>query len=116
VLSKILPLNVPIDFWDPKFYNEELDVHEKALYIGTGVAFPLPKFCNSKDHAEWAKMPVKEFMVKYGADVLKLYKIPTAEEHTVLHSNDVDDGSDAAGHETIDLEDTDEEDDDDMND
>ncbi|KAJ7197081.1 hypothetical protein C8J57DRAFT_1546280 [Mycena rebaudengoi] len=109
-LSKILPLNVPIDFWDPKFYNEELDVHEKALYIGTGVAFPLAQFCNSNDHADWAKMPVKEFMKKYSDDVLKQYNIPTEEELAALRSIDVNDGSDSSEHETTDLGDTDEDD------
>jgi hypothetical protein len=109
-LSKILPLNIPIDFWDPKFYNEELDVHEKALYIGTGVAFPLAQFCNSNDHADWAKMPAKEFMKKYGDDVLKQYNIPTEEELAALRSIDVNDGSDSSEHERTDLGDTDEDD------
>ncbi|KAJ7897000.1 hypothetical protein B0H13DRAFT_2337991 [Mycena leptocephala] len=36
-LSRILPVGVPIDFWTPKFYNSELDLHEKAMYINTGV-------------------------------------------------------------------------------
>ncbi|KAJ7810603.1 hypothetical protein B0H14DRAFT_3880493 [Mycena olivaceomarginata] len=79
-LSRILPVGVPIDFWAPKFYNEELDIQEKAIYVDTGVAFPLAKFCNNENFDKWAKMPAKEFMDKYGKDVLAQYKLPTPEE------------------------------------
>ncbi|KAJ7731278.1 hypothetical protein B0H16DRAFT_1893424 [Mycena metata] len=63
-LSRVLPVGVPIDVWTPKCYNEELDAREKAMYIDTGVAFPLDKFCNDQDVAKWAKMPAKQFMEK----------------------------------------------------
>ncbi|KAJ7795186.1 hypothetical protein B0H14DRAFT_113724 [Mycena olivaceomarginata] len=45
-LSRILPVGVPIDFFDPHFYNNELDIQEKAMYMKTGVAFPLAQFCS----------------------------------------------------------------------
>ncbi|KAJ6578419.1 hypothetical protein B0H19DRAFT_1020685 [Mycena capillaripes] len=106
-LSRVLPVGVPIDFWDPKFYNEELDVEEKAMYINTGVAFPLGKFCNDKNASKWAKMPAKEFMEKYGNEVLAQYNLPTPDEIAALGlDKDSDEGSDA-GDESTDLEDTD---------
>ncbi|KAJ7799348.1 hypothetical protein B0H14DRAFT_3491646 [Mycena olivaceomarginata] len=102
-LSRVLPIGVPIDFFDPKFYNEELDLHEKAMYVDTGVAFPLPQFCVSKDHNDWARMNAKDFMVKYGNDVLAQYNIPTAEELAGLRSE----GADGVGDESNDEEETD---------
>ncbi|KAJ7816734.1 hypothetical protein B0H14DRAFT_3743162 [Mycena olivaceomarginata] len=83
-LSRILPVGVPIDFWDPQFYNDEFDVREKAMYVGTGVAFPLPQFCTDSHVNEWAKLPAKEFMAKFGKDVLAQYNLPTPEEIAVL--------------------------------
>ncbi|KAJ6609098.1 hypothetical protein B0H10DRAFT_1954844 [Mycena sp. CBHHK59/15] len=51
-LSRVLPVGVPIDFWTPQFYNEKLDLHEKAIYVNTGVAFPLPQFCTTEHHKD----------------------------------------------------------------
>ncbi|KAJ7828803.1 hypothetical protein B0H13DRAFT_2372934 [Mycena leptocephala] len=93
-LSRVLPVGVPIDFWDPKFYNEELDVQEKVMYINTGVAFPLG---NEGVHG------------KYGNEVLAQYNLPTPEEIAALGlDKDSDEGFDA-DDESTDLEDTDEE-------
>ncbi|KAJ7898356.1 hypothetical protein B0H13DRAFT_2337528 [Mycena leptocephala] len=108
-LSRVLPVGIPIDFWDPEFYNNELNLQE-AMYINTGVAFPLPRFCTPEHVRSWVKMPAKEFMVKYGNDVLALYNIPTEEELAGLASPADDDGSDV-DDETTDLDDTEEEDD-----
>ncbi|KAJ6613931.1 hypothetical protein B0H10DRAFT_2221779 [Mycena sp. CBHHK59/15] len=79
-LSRVLPVGVPIDFWTLQFYNEELDLHEKAMYVNTGVAFPLPQFCTTEHHKDWYRMNAKDFMVKYSNDVLAQYNIPTADE------------------------------------
>ncbi|KAJ7648871.1 hypothetical protein B0H17DRAFT_858701, partial [Mycena rosella] len=107
-LSRILPVGVPINFWDPEFYNSELDLQEKAMYINTGVAFPLPKFCTTEHAADWVKMPANEFMVKYGNNVLALYKIPTVEELAGLASGAPEDDGADADKESTDLEDSDE--------
>jgi hypothetical protein len=111
-LSRILPVGVPIDFWTPKFYNDELDLHEKAMYINTGVAFPLPDFCTSNEHHDdWAQMKAKDFMEKYGNDVLAQYNIPTAEELAGHPSESADNGEDDSDdEEETDLEDTEEDD------
>lgn len=105
-LSRILPVGVPIDFWAPKFYNEELDIQEKAMYVDTGVAFPLPKFCNNENFDKWSKMPAKEFMDKYGKDVLAQYKLPMPEELAALGLDDNNDEGEDADDESTDLEDT----------
>ncbi|KAJ6523815.1 hypothetical protein B0H19DRAFT_1344934 [Mycena capillaripes] len=105
--KKFLPVGVPIDFWTPKFYNEDLDIQEKAMYVNTGVAFRLGKFCNDQDAAKWSKMPAKEFMKIYGNEVLAQYNLPTPEEIAALGMDkDCDEGSDA-DDESTDLEDTD---------
>ncbi|KAF7357358.1 hypothetical protein MSAN_01331700 [Mycena sanguinolenta] len=98
------PIGVPIDFFAPQFYNEQLNIHEKAMYINTGVAFPLPKFCTRQHHSDWARMPAKEFMKKYGNDVLKQYNIPTPEELAELDTYHKADGSEGG---STDLEDSD---------
>ncbi|KAJ6450438.1 hypothetical protein C8R47DRAFT_1084453, partial [Mycena vitilis] len=114
-LSRILPVGVPIDFFTPQFYNDELDLHEKAMYVNTGVAFPLPQFCTSQYHGDWCRMNAKDFMLKYGNDVLAQYKIPTAEELAGLASNNADDeGEESDDKEETDLEDTEDEDGDGM--
>lgn len=107
-LSRILPVDVPIDFWDPQFYNNELDVREKAMYMDTGVAFPLPQFCTAEHVDKWAKLPAKEFMAKFGKDVLAQYNLPTPEEIAALGlENDSDKANDGDDESETDLEDTD---------
>ncbi|KAJ7634465.1 hypothetical protein FB45DRAFT_1141427, partial [Roridomyces roridus] len=86
-LSRILPEGIPIDYFDPEFFNK-LDPRERAKYAKTGVAFPLPQYCTNEHHSDWAKMGKKDFMVKYGNDVLKLYNLPTAEELAAFEAED----------------------------
>jgi hypothetical protein len=107
-LSRILPVGVPIDFFDPHFYNNELDIQEKAMYVKTGVAFPLAQFCNDANVDKWGKLSAAEFMKQYGNDVLAQYKLPTPEELAAL-GKDKDDGGDDGDDESTDLEDTEEE-------
>ncbi|KAJ7898223.1 hypothetical protein B0H14DRAFT_3573560 [Mycena olivaceomarginata] len=107
-LSRILPVGVPIDFWDPQFYNDEFDVREKAMYVGTGVAFQLPQFCTDSHVNEWAKLPAKEFMAKFGKDVLAQYNLPTPEEIAVLGLDSDGEQGIEGDDESTDLEDTDE--------
>jgi hypothetical protein len=100
----VLPDDVPIDFFSPEFYNA-LTVKERARYVNTGVAFPLASIAFDKAHAEWKTMGKKDFMKKYGKDVLKQYQIPSAEEINALPDSDADDEEDVE----INLEDTDDE-------
>jgi hypothetical protein len=107
-LSRILPVDVPIDFWDPQFYNNEFDVREKAMYVGTGVAPPLPQFCTDSHVNEWAKLPAKEFMAKFGKDVLAQYNLPTPEEIAALGLDRDSEQGIEGDDESTDLEDADE--------
>lgn len=78
-----LPKKVPIDWFEPAFWNNSLTLRERASYIEDGihVALPLEEFCRTWEKCtEWKNLSDKEFMEKYGDNVLKDYKIPTPEE------------------------------------
>ncbi|KIK69736.1 hypothetical protein GYMLUDRAFT_236218 [Collybiopsis luxurians FD-317 M1] len=76
-----LPGNVPIDYFDPDYYNNFLSVELRAKYAANGVALPLKDHCEDPEEiALWKNMNEEEFMQKYGNDVLALYNLPTQEE------------------------------------
>lgn len=77
------PKQIPIDWFDPTYWNNCLTVRERANYIegGTCVALPMPEFCGTWEQcAVWKNLPEKEFMATYGDAVLKQYNLPTEEE------------------------------------
>jgi hypothetical protein len=77
------PKNVPIDWFDPVYWNTYLTVRERADYIADGIeiALPLPEYCETWEQcARWKNLPKKEFMATFGAAVLAQYDIPTEEE------------------------------------
>ncbi|KAJ7275902.1 hypothetical protein C8J57DRAFT_1505202 [Mycena rebaudengoi] len=86
-IGVILPPDIPIDFFTPEFYNA-LTFKERAWYINTGVAFPLAQFAFVESHKEWKTMDKKDFMAKYGNDVLKQYNVPSAEELDAFANTD----------------------------
>ncbi|KAJ7200521.1 hypothetical protein GGX14DRAFT_571927 [Mycena pura] len=102
--GKILPPDVPVDWFKPDYYNG-LTIKERARYANTGVGFPLPKLVFEPAHAQWKYLGKKEFMEKYGYDVLEQYDIPSAEEIAALPGSDVEDEEEME----INLEDTDDE-------
>ena len=69
-----LPKSVPIDWFDPIYWNEHLTLHEHADYIQGGVHVALPRdphlYSTWSACVAWKNLPVKEFMDKYGNDVL----------------------------------------------
>ncbi|KAJ7251723.1 hypothetical protein C8J57DRAFT_1520532 [Mycena rebaudengoi] len=89
-IGMILPPDVPIDFFTPEFYNA-LTLEERARYAYTGVAFPLAEFVFADAHKEWRTMGRKDFMAKYGDDVLKQYNVPSPEEIDAIPDTDVED-------------------------
>ncbi|KAJ7058710.1 hypothetical protein C8F01DRAFT_1302655 [Mycena amicta] len=101
-------LIVSIDVFKPEYYNNTMDIQEKALFAENGVAFPEAKHTNTvKDVAGWKKLGVTEFMEKYGNAVLNLYEHPTAEELEEERLRwEAEDGDDELG---TDLEDSDNE-------
>ncbi|KAJ6553997.1 hypothetical protein DFH09DRAFT_1318655 [Mycena vulgaris] len=103
-LSRVLPPEVPMDFFTPEFYNS-LMVKERARYAKTGVAFPLAEFVFNPAHSDWKKMGKVDFMKAYGNQVLALYNVPSAAEIAKLSNSDADD--DEEEEEETDLADTD---------
>ncbi|KAJ7137193.1 hypothetical protein C8R44DRAFT_869253 [Mycena epipterygia] len=108
-IGVILPPDVPVDFFTPEFYNA-LTLKERARYANTGVAFPLEDFVFDEMHDGWKTLGKKEFMELYGKDVLDQYDIPSAEEIRALPDSDAEDGEEVE----IDLEDTEDEAEDEM--
>jgi hypothetical protein len=84
-------------------------VKERARYVDTGVAFPLADFAFDEAHEGWKTMGKKEFMEMYGNDVLEQYNIPSPEEIAAIPNSDAEDDE-----EEINLEDTDDEEDGEM--
>ncbi|KAJ6463052.1 hypothetical protein C8R47DRAFT_1238749 [Mycena vitilis] len=105
-IGVILPPDVPVDFFTPAFFNA-LTLKERARYVNTGVAFPLEDFAFDEAHEGWKTMGKKEFMEKYGDDVLDQYDIPSPEEINALPDSDAEDDEE----EEINLEDTEDEED-----
>jgi hypothetical protein len=96
----ILPKQVPIDWFDPTYWNEFLTVRERANYIknGTSVALPHKDFCTTwTDCEKWKNMSRKEFMTEYGDAVLAEYKLPTQEELEQLEQWDEDEDEGDSG-------------------
>lgn len=108
-----LPRRVPIDWFDPDFWNNSLTVRERMEYLEQGgsikIALPAEELCRTwKDCLAWKNLPEDEFMTNYGDAVLAEYNIPTAEEIERIQQYD-----NLQNQETVDDEDDDNEDDDD---
>lgn len=79
-----LPLDkgLPLDWVDPTFYNEELTLLEKWDFVKDGVRIALPskEYCTPANWHLWRDLKEKEFMERFGNDVLKDYNVPTEEQ------------------------------------
>ena len=84
-----LPKNVPIDWFEPAYWNLQLTVCEKAHYIADGVcvALPIEQLCEKwkdivkwEDIVKWKGLLQDDFMEQFGNSVLTLYQIPTPED------------------------------------
>ena len=80
-----LPRRVPIDWFDPDYWNYTLTVHERTEYLQQGgrirIALPEEEFCDTLENClAWKNLPENEFMEQYGNAVLAYYNIPTPEE------------------------------------
>jgi hypothetical protein len=75
---------VPIDWFDPEYWNSILTVRERLDYLAGGgicIALPPEESCQTWEGcSEWKNLPETEFMERYGNVVLKEYNIPTEEE------------------------------------
>lgn len=86
-----IPKRVPIDWFDPDYWNDSMTVREKARIIKNGVTVALPD-----DHhittwaafSSWKSLPEAQFMVQFGNAVKAKYKMPTEEEMKLLDLSD----------------------------
>ena len=81
-----MPESVPIDWFEPEAWNN-FTVRERVEYTtgGITVGLPLEMHCDTLAKCvEWKNLPEKEFMEKYGNDVLAQYHMPTEAEKTQL--------------------------------
>lgn len=93
-ISRTLPQKVPIDFFSPDFFNS-LSVRQRKIYMGNGIALPLPEFCQSWEAVQtWKSLGKAEFMERYGNAKLALYMLPTAAELARLEGTTNDDDDD----------------------
>ncbi|KAJ4492140.1 hypothetical protein C8J55DRAFT_420047, partial [Lentinula edodes] len=82
--------DVPVDFFDPEYFNNFLSVKERAHYAHNGVALPLEEHCINTRIDLWKNLPEDEFMQVYGNAVLAQYKIPSQEELDQLDEYELD--------------------------
>ena len=78
-----MPKFIPIDQFDPGYWNTILTVHERLDYIehGIHIGLPLTEHCQTWEQCSlWKILPEEEFMERYGDEVLEQYKMPTKEE------------------------------------
>ena len=64
-----LPKNVPIDWFEPAYWNLQLTVREKAHYIADGVhvALPIEQLCEKwEDIVKWKGLSQGDFMEQFG--------------------------------------------------
>jgi len=78
-----LPKFIPIDWFDPGYWNTVLTVCECLDYIehGIRIGLPLVGHCQTWEQCSlWKNLPEEEFMERYGNAVLEQYKMPSKEE------------------------------------
>ena len=86
-----LPKSVPIDWFDPDYWNNTLTVRERADIIKDGKRIALPKaeHCQTMEQCrKWKNLSEDEFWQKYGEDVLAQYAMPTEKELELLRKGD----------------------------
>ena len=98
-LSELTTLlkNVPVDWFEPAYWNLELTVHEKAHYIADGVrvALPIEQLCEKwEDIVKWKGLSQGNFMEQFSNSVLSLYQIPTPEDIKRLEEQEEEEDED----------------------
>ncbi|KAJ3796507.1 hypothetical protein GGU11DRAFT_133361 [Lentinula aff. detonsa] len=91
-----MPKDVPIDFFDPDYFNNFFSVKERAHYAENGVALPSEEHCESTSIDIWKNLSEAEFMETYGNAVLAQYKVPTKEEIEQLDEYEDEDGEESS--------------------
>ncbi|KAJ3737888.1 hypothetical protein EV360DRAFT_14368, partial [Lentinula raphanica] len=58
------PLDVPIDYFEPVYFNTLLSARDRARYAKNGVAMPIAE--KAEDVSMWKNLDEDEFMDRYG--------------------------------------------------
>jgi hypothetical protein len=83
-----LPQNVPIDWFDPEYFNN-LPLVIRARYMDASVA--IPELWNDPSQS-WRHLNDDDFMEQYGNKILEQYSIPTeAEFDAMVYAMDEED-------------------------
>ncbi|VDB99908.1 unnamed protein product [Peniophora sp. CBMAI 1063] len=98
-----LPIEVPVDYFDPEYFNEDVLPRDRARYAEYGVAFPaeLLRGDTVTEHMAWCNLSEDQFMQKYGKDVLEDYNIPTSDELARIAAYEADEEGDGDEDEDI---------------
>ncbi|KIK53669.1 hypothetical protein GYMLUDRAFT_250257 [Collybiopsis luxurians FD-317 M1] len=73
-----LPMDVPIDYFSPDYFNNFLSAKLHAHYAANGVALPLEQHCQVQGEVEsWKNMKEEEFMEAYGNAVFVVKLLTT---------------------------------------
>lgn len=93
-----VPKKVPVDYFEPDFFNESLVVRDRARIAQYGVALPpvAARGTTLKDYTAWNKLSDDEFMETYGNAVMKNYNVPTQEEIDAVAAYDGDDSEESS--------------------
>ncbi|KAL1742238.1 hypothetical protein HDZ31DRAFT_43700 [Schizophyllum fasciatum] len=89
---EVLPRkDIPIDYFDPGYFNNTLTLRERVEYTAQGVRVALPSIAHIQNKtwsqlrdADWMKMPNRKFQKQYSAAVLQDYRIPTVQDRENL--------------------------------
>jgi hypothetical protein len=103
-----IPYDVPLDYYDPAFFNELPAGTRRKIIASTAprIALPprgMPLFA-SKDPV--ARLGHDQFMARYGNDLLNSYDLPSSDEDSDSTSDGSDDDGDAPRPEPVDNDDT----------
>ncbi|KAG6913893.1 hypothetical protein DXG01_003672 [Tephrocybe rancida] len=78
-----IPQAVPIDWFDPEYFNHTLTLREQAQLVkhGVRVALPTADLCATWEQCSvWKNLSDSDFMLQYGNTVLADYNLPTEED------------------------------------
>lgn len=84
---KSIPHDVPMDWFDPDYFNTKLTMHERHDIVkktGRYVGLPRADLCTREHWGKWRNKKRGEFMEKFGGEELAKYDIPTDEDIAML--------------------------------
>lgn len=83
ILTSLPRPPIAIDYFEPKYWNNDITPRDRIRYVRAGVKVALPKkeFCrNWTEIMKWKDLDDAAFMAGYGNAVLTEFTIPTQTE------------------------------------